>query len=205
MSDGAGDSDLGHCSDDQHNGGPGPAPTAAPAPATTTTAGPSSVPASGPGSDGGQHVYNNFYGPQYHGRAHFGIGAGAGKGGHARATGLLEADEIDALLRSYVRPDCFDDAARELTRTGVVVLAGPQGTGKRSAAVALLRETVGPSADYVVLSPDIGLDQLAERSFDSGVGYVVLDRTAGGDAPAAPPTSTGGACATRSDGTAPIW
>ncbi|WP_405716333.1 MULTISPECIES: hypothetical protein [unclassified Streptomyces] len=128
-------------------------------------------------------MYNNFYGPQYHGRAHFGIGAGAGKGGHARATGLLEADEIDALLRSYVRPDCFDDAARELTRTGVVVLAGPQGTGKRSAAVALLRETVGPSADYVVLSPDIGLDQLAERSFDSGVGYVVLDRTAGGDAP----------------------
>ncbi|MGW9123027.1 hypothetical protein ACWGRV_41690 [Streptomyces sp. NPDC055663] len=177
MPDGAGDGDPGQCSDDQDNGRPGPATT--PAPASTTTTGP----VSGPGPDGGQHVYNNFYGPQYHGRAHFGIGAGAGKGGHTRATGLLEADEIDALLRSYVRPDCFDDAAQELTRTGVVVLSGSRGTGKRSAAVALLREVVGPSADYVVLSPDIGLDQLAERSFDSGVGYVVLDRTAGGDAP----------------------
>lgn len=31
---------------------------------------------------------------------------------------------------------------------------------------------MGPSADYVVLSPDIGLDQLAERTFDAGVGYL---------------------------------
>ncbi|MDI3403613.1 hypothetical protein [Streptomyces cavernicola] len=57
------------------------------------------------------------------------------------------------------------------------MLTGPQGTGKRSGAVALLRETVGPTADYVVLSPDIGLDQLAERTFEASVGYVVLDRT----------------------------
>ncbi|MFI7177060.1 hypothetical protein [Streptomyces spororaveus] len=128
-------------------------------------------------SDGDYRVYNNFYGPQYHGRAHFGIATAAERPGRARATGLLDGDEIDALLRSYIRPDCFDDAARELSRTGIVVLTGPQGTGKRSGAVALLRETVGPSADYVVLSPDIGLDQLAERTFDAGVGYVVLDRT----------------------------
>ncbi len=128
-------------------------------------------------SDGDYRVYNNFYGPQYHGRAHFGIATAAERPGRARATGLLDADEIDALLRSYIRPDCFDDAAHELSRTGIVVLTGPQGTGKRSGAVALLRETVGPSADYVVLSPDIGLDQLAERTFDAGVGYVVLDRT----------------------------
>ncbi|MFE7549439.1 hypothetical protein [Streptomyces gardneri] len=133
---------------------------------------------SGSGSaDSDYRVYNNFYGPQYHGRAHFGIANAAERPGRARATGLLEGDEIDALLRSYIRPDCFDGAARELSRTGVVVLTGPQGTGKRSGAVALLRETVGPSADYVVLSPDIGLDQLAERAFDEGVGYVVLDRT----------------------------
>ncbi|MGZ9933123.1 hypothetical protein ACXNSR_24990 [Streptomyces sp. NC-S4] len=128
-------------------------------------------------TDGDYRVYNNFYGPQYHGRAHFGIATAAERPGRARATGLLDGDEIDALLRSYIRPDCFDEAARELSRTGIVVLTGPQGTGKRSGAVALLRETVGPCADYVVLSPDIGLDQLAERTFDAGVGYVVLDRT----------------------------
>ncbi|MEW1900577.1 hypothetical protein [Streptomyces sp. NPDC086147] len=128
-------------------------------------------------SDGDYRVYNNFYGPQYHGRAHFGIATATERSGRARATGLLDGDEVDALLRSYIRPDCFDGAARELSRTGVVVLTGPRGTGKRSGAVALLRETVGPSADYVVLSPDIGLDQLAERTFEAGVGYVVLDRT----------------------------
>jgi hypothetical protein len=129
-------------------------------------------------------VFNNFYGPQYHGSSHFGITAAAERSGRARATGLLDADEIDALLRSYIRPDGFDAAAEELARTRVVVLTGPQGSGKRSGAVALLRETVGPSADYVVLSPDIGLDQLAERTFDPDVGYVVLDHTgtARGDA-----------------------
>ncbi|MEV5969297.1 hypothetical protein [Streptomyces sp. NPDC051921] len=160
---------------DEANGTAGPRPVPeAPAPPSAAPSGSPSTASSG----GDNHVYNNFYGPQYHGRAHFGIATAAERSGRARAaTGLLEGDEIDGLLRSYIRPDCFDDAARELSRTGVVVLTGPQGTGKRSGAVALLRETVGPSADYVVLSPDISLDQLAERTFDAGVGYVVLDRT----------------------------
>ncbi|MEV7233952.1 hypothetical protein AB0N06_08150 [Streptomyces sp. NPDC051020] len=161
--------------DEAKTADPRPAPES---PTTPSTPASSSGANSGAGSsDGDYRVYNNFYGPQYHGRAHFGIATATERSGRARATGLLEGDEIDALLRSYIRPDCFDDAARELSRTGVVVLTGPQGTGKRSGAVALLRETVGPSADYVVLSPDIGLDQLAERTFDAGVGYVVLDRT----------------------------
>ncbi|MYW20665.1 hypothetical protein GT039_35155 [Streptomyces sp. SID2955] len=150
-----------------------PAPTAAAAPRPLSA--PAAPSTSASGSD--YHVHNNFYGPQYHGRAHFGIATASERSGRARATGLLDGDEIDALLRAYIRPDCFEAAARELSRTGVVVLTGPQGTGKRSGAVALLRETVGPSVDYVVLSPDIGLDQLAERTFDAGVGYVVLDHT----------------------------
>lgn len=180
---------------DEANGTPDPrsAPEA-PAPPTTAAPRPPSAPASPSPSPSGSdyHVYNNFYGPQYHGRAHFGIATATERSGRARATGLLEGDEIDALLRSYIRPDCFDEAARELSRTSVVVLTGPQGTGKRSGAVALLRETVGPSADYVVLSPDIGLDQLAERTFDAGVGYVVLDHTG-------TVGTTGGAAGSSSD------
>ncbi len=193
-----------------------PAPPPSPTPSTPTSPSPSRVNSganseansgagSGAGSgvdstDGDYRVYNNFYGPQYHGRAHFGI-ATAERPGRARATGLLDGDEIDALLRSYIRPDCFDDAARELSRTGIVVLTGPQGTGKRSGAVALLRETVGPSADYVVLSPDIGLDQLAERTFDEGVGYVVLDRT--GTAATTGPGGAGGAAGSAADAAGP--
>ncbi|WP_329621376.1 hypothetical protein OG357_13510 [Streptomyces sp. NBC_01255] len=169
-----------------------PPPSSPSAPNSLPSSASSSAPNSGAASsDSDYRVYNNFYGPQYHGRAHFGIATAAERPGRARATGLLEGDEIDALLRSYIRPDCFDDAARELSRTRVVVLTGPQGTGKRSGAVALLRDTVGPSADYVVLSPDISLDQLAERTFDEGVGYVVLDRTgtAGTTGGAAGPSS----------------
>ncbi|MFD8981262.1 hypothetical protein [Streptomyces sp. NPDC059564] len=183
---------------DEANGtaDPRPAPESPATPSTPTPASPSPSSSgvnSGAGSsDSDYRVYNNFYGPQYHGRAHFGIATATERPGRARATGLLEGDEIDALLRSYIRPDCFDEAARELFRTGVVVLTGPQGAGKRSGAVALLRETVGPSADYVVLSPDIGLDQLAERTFDAGVGYVVLDRTGTGG-------TTGGAAGPSSD------
>ncbi|MFD0073395.1 hypothetical protein ACFVIY_13235 [Streptomyces sp. NPDC127166] len=154
---------------------PHPAPEAPRTPPSTSA--PASDPASPSHSGGDNFVYNNFYGPQYQGRVHFGIAGADERPGRASATGWLEGDEIDALLRSYVRPDCFDEAARELARTRVVVLTGPHGTGKRSGAVALLRETVGPSAEYVVLSPDLDLDQLAGRPFKEGFGYVILDRT----------------------------
>ncbi|GAA0402640.1 hypothetical protein [Streptomyces luteireticuli] len=130
---------------------------------------------------GHHHTYVNqvFHGPLHAPQAHFGVGAPASvsapASGTRRATGRLDTEEIDAVLYAYVEPPPFAEAAAALAADTVVVLVGPPGTGKRSGAVALLKE-VADSSVYVVLSPDIDLEQLAERAFDRGVGYVLLDR-----------------------------
>lgn len=131
------------------------------------------------------NVSQYFYGSVAAPHAHFGIGGSApgGAGSRRRATGWLDAQEVDGLLASYVRPVCFPDAARMLEKDSVVVLVAQPGTGKRSGAVALLDAVAesgtggsGGPAEYVVLSPDLDLRQLADRTFNAGVGYVLLDR-----------------------------
>ncbi|WP_405643363.1 hypothetical protein [Streptomyces uncialis] len=131
------------------------------------------------------NVSQYFYGSVAAPHAHFGIGGSApgAAGARRRATGWLDAQEVDGLLASYVRPACFPDAARMLEKDSVVVLVAQPGTGKRSGAVALLDAVaesgtggVGGPAEYVVLSPDLDLRQLADRTFTAGVGYVLLDR-----------------------------
>ncbi|MBH1935318.1 hypothetical protein I5Q34_13720 [Streptomyces sp. AV19] len=138
-------------------------------------------PPQAPDDTAARHTYVNqvFHGPLHAPQAHFGIGPAASMpppaAGARRATGRLDAGEIDSVLRCYVEPPCFREAADALAADTVTVLVGPPGTGKRSGAVALLKE-VAHSSVYVVLSPDIGLEQLAERAFDRGIGYVLLDR-----------------------------
>ncbi|MFG2625351.1 hypothetical protein [Streptomyces sp. NPDC048473] len=127
------------------------------------------------------NVNQFFYGALNAPQAHFGIGGAASPGGRRRATGWLDAGETDLLLESYVEPPCFDGAVTALQSDSVVVLVGPPGSGKRSGAVALLKE-VAEGAEYVVLSPDLSLEQLAERAFERGVGYVLLDRMNEGSA-----------------------
>ncbi|KNB50366.1 hypothetical protein AC230_26435 [Streptomyces caatingaensis] len=126
---------------------------------------------------GHHHTYVSqvFHGPLHAPQAHFGVGPAAPSTAARRATGRLDSEEIAAVLGPYVAPPCFAEAADALAADTVVALVGPPGSGKRSGAVALLKE-VADSTAYVVLSPDTGLEQLAERTFDRGVGYVVLDR-----------------------------
>lgn len=131
------------------------------------------------------YVNQSFHGPLNAPQAHFGIApdhATAG-GGRRRATGRIDAGEIDDLIGHYVPPAPFERAVEALAEDTVVVLVGPPGTGKRSGAVALLKE-VADSTGYVVLSPDNSLEQLAERTFAKGIGYVLLDRMSEGPAAA---------------------
>ncbi|MFP3988663.1 hypothetical protein U9R90_14355 [Streptomyces sp. E11-3] len=121
------------------------------------------------------NVNQFFYGSLNAPQAHFGIGGAASPGMRGAATGWLDASEIDAVLESYTEPSMFDDAVKALERDSVVVLVGPAGVGKRSGAVALLRE-VSDSTEYVVISPDQSVAQLAARTFSKGTGYVLLDR-----------------------------
>lgn len=108
---------------------------------------------------------------------HFGIGVADSAHARRRAVGRLDAGEADAVLASYVEPDCFAEAVTALQRDGVVVLVGPSGTGKRAAAVALVA-TVAGGSEYIVLSPGRSLEELANGrvEFAKGVGYVLLDR-----------------------------
>lgn len=125
-----------------------------------------------------QHNVNQyFYGALDVPGAIFGIGTADSGNARRRAVGRLDAGEADAILAPYVEPDCFEDAVCALQQDGVVVLVGPPGTGKRSAAVALVAK-VAEGTEYVVLSPGRSLDDLAggRPVFEKGVGYVLIDR-----------------------------
>ncbi|WP_051767504.1 hypothetical protein [Streptomyces sp. NRRL S-37] len=123
-------------------------------------------------------VNQYFYGALDAPGAHFGIGAGDSASVRRRAVGRLDAGEADALLAPYVEPGCFEEAAAALEQDGVVVLVGPPGIGKRSAAVALVAKAA-EGTEYVVLSPGRSLEDLADgrrMTFGKGVGYVLIDR-----------------------------
>ncbi|MER5929528.1 hypothetical protein [Streptomyces sp. NPDC002054] len=154
-----------------------------PARARRNQAAPEQPPAGGEFATVLNYVSQSFHGPLNAPQAHFGIAsdhATAG-GGRRRATGRIDAGEIDTLIGYYVPPAPFERAVEALAEDTVVVLVAPPGTGKRSGAVALLKE-VADSTGYVVLSPDNSLEQLAERTFAKGIGYVLLDRMSEGPA-----------------------
>ncbi|WP_344667640.1 hypothetical protein [Catenulispora yoronensis] len=114
---------------------------------------------------------SNFTAPD----AMFGVG-GQQTTTRRKATGWVDAAEMDSTLKCYVHPrPCFDRAAAALEDDKVVVLTAPSGSGKRAGALALIRGFIEDDR-CVVLSPDSTLDELAKREFQTGLGYVLLDR-----------------------------
>lgn len=102
-------------------------------------------------------------------------GPAPGAGARQRAaTGWLTPDDVEAARAHFVTPDGFQDAATELAVKHVVVLVGRPGSGRRTAALALLREVTGGA--LAALSPATSLKQLGERQYEKGVGYVVADK-----------------------------
>jgi hypothetical protein len=97
----------------------------------------------------------------------------------ARATGRVDSAVIQAALENYVAPGCFAAAATRLAQGRLVVLCGPPGIGKRSAALSLLREVT--HEPLYMLSPQASLAELAKRDYDRGCGYLVLDRAKEGE------------------------
>ncbi|MGQ5633935.1 MULTISPECIES: hypothetical protein [unclassified Streptomyces] len=119
-------------------------------------------------------VHQNLSGPVGPGGV-VGI-AGAAPAPQGRVTGPVREEEVTFLLKRYATPAAFPEALEALRADRVVTLIGESGTGKRSGAVALLKKVMRGGGRMIVLSPDITLEDLAERTFDSGNGYVVLDR-----------------------------
>ncbi|MEV4767951.1 hypothetical protein [Micromonospora humida] len=121
----------------------------------------------------GARVINKFYGQVHAAHATFGVTGG----GMATPTlvGRLRLADITHALRFYTRPEGFADALDRLNRTHLTLLVGAEGTGRRTATFALLREMTGAGMQFTGLSPAMTLVQLAEYQFVAGRGYVVLD------------------------------
>jgi hypothetical protein len=108
------------------------------------------------------------------------LGAQSGLGGSGersakvtRSTGLVDGTDIAALSR-FVQPECFEDGVSQLAQNRMLVLCGPADTGKRSSALSLLREVT--TETLYMLSPHVSVMELAEYEYETGCGYVVVDR-----------------------------
>ncbi|PWW65916.1 hypothetical protein [Actinokineospora spheciospongiae] len=118
-------------------------------------------------------VRNTMSGTFYMNAANFGVD-GVSASPLTRATGRVQESVVRAALDRFVTPPRFDVALGRLHRDRVVVLRGLRGSGKRTAALTMLRE-VGASTLYA-LSPQVTLSELAQRDYDRGAGYLVADR-----------------------------
>lgn len=127
--------------------------------------------------DGGMvnEIQLNFLGEIKNGN--FGVQSAPGGGERTRkvvtSTGLVDDTDIAALSR-FVRPEHFDEGLSQLARDRMLVLCGPADTGKRSSALSLLREVT--TETLYMLSPHTSVTELAEYEYESGCGYVVVDR-----------------------------
>ena len=129
------------------------------------------------GSSEGQpswgNVFQHFHGNVYADQGLFGIGTATAAG--PRTTGRLEETEIAKIARSYAEPVCYEEAAAALQDERVIILAGQAGSGRRASGIVMLDRVRSPHMPLVGLSPTITVEQLAARSFDEGVGYLVND------------------------------
>ncbi|MCY1142437.1 hypothetical protein OWR29_30940 [Actinoplanes sp. Pm04-4] len=127
---------------------------------------------SGPGA---QSVIMNFNAAVDASNAVLGLAnAGRRSATAGKVTGKLPPDHVAAVVAGYARPDCFDQAAARLDSERLVVLEGTPGNGRRAGAIALLHEM--KAKPLVVLAPSLTLRELAERVYNKGCGYLVVDR-----------------------------
>lgn len=105
----------------------------------------------------------------------FGVAEGA-MPTRTRATGPVPEAAIAAAAKGYVRPVSFQPAEKALEDEHAVVIHAPPDSGKRASTLMLLRTRT--QARLVLLSPQITLSELAERTYDEDVGYAVVDHIA---------------------------
>ncbi|MGW8556603.1 hypothetical protein [Streptomyces tubercidicus] len=122
----------------------------------------------------GQRVYNNFYGAVDASGAAFGFGSAPAP---ALAAGSVASGEVDGALRFFLPPrPCFQEALSKLRSEHIVVLAGPDSSGRGAGSFALLRAVRGEHTGLRILSPANSLAQLAASSaIKAGQAYVILD------------------------------
>jgi hypothetical protein len=120
-------------------------------------------------------INNTFNGAVHAEGGTFGArSGGAGHSGAGKVTGKLTAEEIADVVGGYAAPLCFEEAVHRLRTERIVVLEGQPGLGRRAGAIALL--SAAEAKPLIRLSPSLTLKQLAERDYNKGCGYLVVDR-----------------------------
>ena len=88
-------------------------------------------------------------------------------------TGRITDDEITTACEHFAEPPKFPEAAGALKRDRIVVLSGPSGFGKRTAAIRLLTDAGAEALE--VISPALTLQELSKHELTPGHGYLVED------------------------------
>ncbi|TDB99312.1 hypothetical protein [Actinomadura sp. 7K534] len=116
--------------------------------------------------------------------ANFGFGGAAGWTRRQAVSGPMPRERVDALIRHFVKPEPFEAAIEALERHSVVMLCGPEGSGKLTGAVKLLTRVLSGKAPIVRLSSARSLRELADHRYDAGTGYLLPGwfGTVGGEA-----------------------
>ncbi|MEV0704927.1 hypothetical protein AB0I53_44395 [Saccharopolyspora sp. NPDC050389] len=119
-------------------------------------------------------VINKFYGNVDAGSTQFGVSLGVT---HRRATGPVDEAQVRQAHEHFVASPRHSDAARILVQENLVLLAGPENTGRTTSAIVLLHLALDdPHAPLVSLSPAMSLAQLVEYPhFKRNRGYLVRD------------------------------
>ena len=106
---------------------------------------------------------NIMSGPVDASRATFGTaGRSHEETGPRTRTGRLGDEEIAAAREHFAAPPRLGEAAAALERDGIVVLSGPSGLGKRTAAIRLLLDAGATSLE--VESPSLTLEELSQHA-----------------------------------------
>ncbi|HEV2634379.1 MAG TPA: hypothetical protein VGX23_04485 [Actinocrinis sp.] len=123
-----------------------------------------------------QQVHNIFHGQVFigdHGTAGFSVGENV-----RRDTGRVAEADVEALRRTYFRPSAHADARRLLLRENLLILVGPEGSGRAAAALVLADEArrAGTPQPWINrLPPTRTLAELAKQKFKPGQAYVLQD------------------------------
>ncbi|MEV4223687.1 hypothetical protein [Nonomuraea sp. NPDC049725] len=84
--------------------------------------------------------------------------------------------DVAHLLRTYLEPACFPPAVRRLAERHLLALVGPEATGRRLGAIALLSRMPLAEGSITILSPGTTVpDLLARMPFDPGRAYLLPD------------------------------
>jgi hypothetical protein len=91
-------------------------------------------------------------------------------------SGVLAVAEVRDALRYYLRPAEFDRALDILTHRHLVVLTGPEGSGKKAGTLELARGACPNAESYTVLPPTRSLRELAlYRGYRADQAYLLHD------------------------------